>query len=162
MGGFGNFTVLGFFNIILDTLIFVFIAFLIVGIIGYLFKNLSLLTLHQQIPNIQDQDTTHFYLNTEGKQHVNNQVFECVVTSYNMTFEPKIIIVNKGSKVKLTFRNDEDVINNFVIEGMNVSTDILEPKTEQTIEFVAELRGEYNTRSTKSFVKSRSGKFIVQ
>lgn len=90
------------------------------------------------------------------------ELYEINISARNMTFEPKLIIVEQGAKVKLTFINEEDVVTNFVIEGLDVKTGNLDPKTEQALEFTAHIQGEFDTKSTESPMKSRSGKFIVR
>ena len=171
IGGFGIFSLYGVLNFIISTLLFIIILLLLIGFMGLLnnFETQKGTTISQppiilsnELPKINN---TNFNKDIEVFENIpvygNSQVLEIVVSAYNMTFEPKIIRVEKGTRVKLTFKNEEEVVNNFVIEGINVKTESLEPNTEQTVEFLAEQEGEFDTKSTMSNIKSRSGKFIV-
>lgn len=90
------------------------------------------------------------------------EVKEITITAQNMMFEPKEVTVEKGTKVKLTFKNNEDQANNLVMEGTNIKIDEVAPKTEQTVEFVADRAGEFTMKSTLSGMDSMSAKFIVK
>lgn len=162
----------GIVNFILSTLMILLVVTLFIGIIGFIYSYVKQNVLipsqpqiiaSNQLPNTNEAiSEEHPEVQEKNAVQIKDQVKEIVVTAHNMTFEPKVIKVDKGTKVKLTFKNEEEVVNDFVIEGINVKTEKLGPKTEQTIEFIAERQGEFNTRSTVSTVKNRSGKFIVQ
>ncbi len=92
----------------------------------------------------------------------NAEVKEITITAQNMMFEPKEVTVEKGTKVKLTFKNNEDQANNLVVEGTDMAIDKVEPKQEQTIEFVADRAGEFTMKSTLSGMDSMSAKLIVK
>ena len=92
----------------------------------------------------------------------NSEVKEIVITAKNMGFEPKVVTVDKGTEVKLIFRNEEDNVNNLVIEGTSIKTENVAPKQEQTIKFVADRPGEFNIINTVSGMNGMAGKFIVK
>jgi plastocyanin len=96
---------------------------------------------------------------TEAAQ---NQAKEIVITAQNMMFEPSEITLDKGTKVKLTFKNQEDVANNLMIEGTSVKIENVAPKSEQSVEFVADSPGEFKLVASASGMESMTGKFIVK
>lgn len=162
----------GIMIIILNLIIIFFTIALLTGILGLFLNNgkQTITSLSQPTMNSsneeQDRKEANYQDNIQKKEvqcfHNQHSVKSITVTAHNLTFEPKIIRVNKGTRVNLTFKNEEEVVNNFVIQGINVQTEVLNPKTEQTIEFIAETKGEYNTVSSVSNISSRSGKFIIE
>ncbi|MFC4767141.1 cupredoxin domain-containing protein [Effusibacillus consociatus] len=92
----------------------------------------------------------------------NSQTKEIVVTANNMSFEPKTVAVEKGTKVKLTLKNKEDKPNNLVVQGTNIKIDNVAPNQEQSVEFVADRQGEFNMVGTLSGMDSMSAKLIVK
>jgi plastocyanin len=91
-----------------------------------------------------------------------SDVQEVVITAKNMSFEPNTVTVEKGTKVKLTLKNEEDMMNNLVIQGTDIKIDNVEPKQEKSIEFVADRQGTFQMVSTVSGMQSMSGQFIVK
>src|SRR5258706_2223717 len=69
-------------------------------------------------------------------------VKEFTVDGSNFVFDPKTITVNKGDNVKITFK-DDDGRHNLVIDGYNLSTNIVGPGSEDSISFVADKAGSF-------------------
>ena len=69
-----------------------------------------------------------------------------VVTVYGGEFEfqPNSIQVRKGETVRLTFMNAGTAEHDLVIDELNVRTKRLQPKTAETIEFVADKTGTFS------------------
>lgn len=73
-----------------------------------------------------------------------DKVKEIIISGTEFSFSPSSITVNKGDKVKLTFKNVGDVIHDFTIDELGVKTRILESGESQTIEFTADKSGTFN------------------
>ncbi|HKC05150.1 MAG TPA: plastocyanin/azurin family copper-binding protein [Patescibacteria group bacterium] len=67
---------------------------------------------------------------------------EFTVDGSNFAFDPKTITVNKGDTVKITFK-DDDGRHNLVIDGYDVSTNIIAGGSEDTITFLADKTGSF-------------------
>ncbi len=98
----------------------------------------------------------------KGGSNTSSQAKEIVITAKNMTFEPNTITVDKGTKIKLTFKNEEDVTNNLMIEGTNIKIENVEAKKQQSNEFVADRQGEFTITTSASGMGSMTGKLIVK
>lgn len=72
---------------------------------------------------------------------VTNPVKEFTVTAKNWSFDPEVITVKQGDKVKLKIKSI-DVTHGFALPDFNVKVDLV-PNKEETIEFVASKKGEY-------------------
>ncbi len=68
------------------------------------------------------------------------------ITVYGAEFEfqPNQITVNKGETVKLTFINAGTVEHDLVIDELNVKTKLLQPRTSETVEFIASKTGTFS------------------
>lgn len=102
---------------------------------------------------------------SEPKKEASQQkqeVKEITITAQNMMFEPKEVSVEKGTKVKLTLKNEEDQANNLVVNGTDIKIDNVAPKSEKSIEFVADRVGEFKMTSTLSGMDSMSANLIVK
>lgn len=69
-------------------------------------------------------------------------VKEFVVDGSNFSFNPATIFVNKGDTVKITF-NDNDGTHNLVIDGYNLSTNVIDGGSSDSIQFVADKTGNF-------------------
>lgn len=69
-------------------------------------------------------------------------VKEFTVDGSSFEFDPKIITVKKGEIIKIIFK-DNDGRHNLVIDGYNVSTEIIGKGKEDTIQFVADKAGSF-------------------
>ena len=69
-------------------------------------------------------------------------VKEFMVNGTNFAFDPKIITVKKGDTIKITFK-DTDGAHNLVINGYNVSTNVIGEGSQDTIQFVADKAGTF-------------------
>lgn len=67
---------------------------------------------------------------------------EFTVDGSSFEFDPKTITVKKGDTVKITFK-DIDGRHNLVIDGYDLSTDIIGKGKEDTIQFVADKAGSF-------------------
>ena len=66
---------------------------------------------------------------------------EFTVEASEFSFNPSSITVNKGDRVKITFKNVGSAVHNFVIDELGVSTNTLSPGGIETIEFIADRSG---------------------
>ncbi|MBI2578862.1 MAG: cupredoxin domain-containing protein [Candidatus Aenigmarchaeota archaeon] len=71
-------------------------------------------------------------------------VNEVTVYAGEFEFQPNAIEVKKGETVRLTFINAGTVEHDFVIDELNVRTKRLQPRTLETIEFVADKSGAFS------------------
>ncbi len=67
---------------------------------------------------------------------------EIVVIGSSFKFEPAEIKVNKGDKVKITFKNSGGT-HDFVIDELNVKTAIITTGAEKSVEFIADKIGSF-------------------
>lgn len=68
---------------------------------------------------------------------------EITVEGGEFKFNPSEIIVKKGEKVKLTFKNTGKFPHNFTIADLNISTKTIQPGEEDSITFTPEKTGEF-------------------
>ena len=78
----------------------------------------------------------------ETSVEASGAVKEFSVDGSSFEFDPKTITVKKGDIVKITFK-DIDSSHNLVIDGYDVSTDIIGKGKEDTIQFVADKVGSF-------------------
>lgn len=79
---------------------------------------------------------------TETKDVKEKEVIkEFSVTAKSWAFDPAIITVKQGDKVKLTIKS-VDVTHGFALPDFNVKVD-LTPNKEEVVEFIADKKGEY-------------------
>ena len=69
-------------------------------------------------------------------------VKEFSVKGKNFSFTPGTLTVNKGEKVRITF-TDESGSHDFVVDGYNVRTKVLQTGQSETIEFIADKSGSF-------------------
>lgn len=69
-------------------------------------------------------------------------VKEFIVTGKNFSFDPEVIKVNKGDKVRIVFKNTQG-FHDFVIEEYGAATKKTQAPTEEVIEFVADKVGSF-------------------
>ena len=67
---------------------------------------------------------------------------EFTIIGKSFSFTPNTIAVQKGDRVKITFK-DSDGLHNIVIDGYNVKTETLESGDSSVIEFVADKVGSF-------------------
>ena len=70
------------------------------------------------------------------------EVKELTVVGKSFSFSPSTIMVNKGDRVRVTFKN-EGGQHDWVIDEFNARTNILSSEQSQTIEFVADKAGSF-------------------
>lgn len=70
------------------------------------------------------------------------EIKEITVTGSNFKFDPKTITVKKGQKVKITFKSVGG-FHDFVIDDLDVKTEVLETGKEATVEFTADKAGKF-------------------
>jgi cytochrome c oxidase subunit 2 len=68
-------------------------------------------------------------------------VKEFTMTAKQWAFDPAIITVKQGDKVKINIKSI-DVTHGFAISEFNVKVDLV-PNKEETVEFVADKKGEF-------------------
>lgn len=69
-------------------------------------------------------------------------VKEFTVTGKNFSFEPKTLSVNKGDKVKITFKN-ADGFHDLVIDELGVKTKQISGGAQEVVEFTATKSGSF-------------------
>ncbi len=69
-------------------------------------------------------------------------VREFTVSGKNFSFVPSTMRVNEGEMVRITFKNDSGT-HDFVVEGYNQRTKILQSGQSETIEFLADKKGTF-------------------
>ncbi len=69
-------------------------------------------------------------------------VKEFTVTGKNFSFDPSIITVKKGDKVKITFNNTQG-FHNFVIDEFGVATKQVQSPDTEVLEFIADKVGSF-------------------
>lgn len=69
-------------------------------------------------------------------------VKEFIVEGGDFKFSPNTFSVNKGDTVKVVFRNVEGM-HDFVLEGFNVKTNVVEAGNSETVTFTADKVGEF-------------------
>lgn len=80
--------------------------------------------------------------NTQKTVTRSNKIKDFIMTAKNWEFNPVEIKVNQGDTVKLTIKST-DVDHGFALPDFNVKVD-LKPNQEQTVEFVADKKGEFS------------------
>lgn len=80
-------------------------------------------------------------LTTETTTTVMNSVKEFTVTAKSWAFEPEVITVKQGDKVKLKIKSI-DVTHGFALPDFDVKIDLV-PNKEETVEFTADKKGEF-------------------
>ncbi len=73
---------------------------------------------------------------------VSDEVKEFTVTGANFKFDPKVITVKKGDRVKITFKSVGG-FHDFVIDELNVRTPVVETGKDAMIEFSADKVGKF-------------------
>jgi cytochrome c oxidase subunit 2 len=69
-------------------------------------------------------------------------VKEFTVTGKKFSFTPATLTVNKGDKVKITFKNAEGM-HNFMLDEFNAKTKTIQSGAEDTVEFTADKTGSF-------------------
>lgn len=70
------------------------------------------------------------------------EVKEITITGSAFKFDPSTITVNKGDKVKITFKNAGGT-HDFVIDEFNVKTPVIQGGVESVVEFTADQAGSF-------------------
>lgn len=76
------------------------------------------------------------------EQNQNTEVKEFTVTGENFKFSPTEITVNRGERVRLTFRSVGGT-HDWRLDEFNAATNVLPANQEQTIEFTADQSGTF-------------------
>lgn len=120
--------------IILGVILFIIIA----GVVFYTRLSMSnSITANQQVtPSPQNSDSSV----SAQESPIDASVKQFTVTGSNFKFEPSTLTVNKGDKVKITFKNSGGV-HDFVIDEFNVKTSRISDGEEESVEFSADKTG---------------------
>jgi plastocyanin len=70
-------------------------------------------------------------------------VMEFVVEGSEFKFDPQTMTVPVGTKVRIVFKNMGDMTHDWRLDEFSAATAIIGPGQEETIEFVADVAGEY-------------------
>ena len=93
---------------------------------------------NQKKPVIKQESTT---TTTTTTTITTNPVKEFTITAKSWAFDPAVITVKQGDKVKLTIKSI-DVTHGFALTDFNIKVD-LTPNKEETVEFIADKKGEF-------------------
>jgi len=93
---------------------------------------------NQKKPAIKQESTTTITTTTTTSS---NLVKEFSMTAKQWSFDPEVITVKQGDKVRLKI-NSIDVTHGFALPDFNVKVDLV-PNKEETVEFVADKKGEF-------------------
>ncbi|MBI3485535.1 cupredoxin domain-containing protein [Candidatus Daviesbacteria bacterium] len=127
---------------------------LLIVIVGVVFYSRSSLpssnsTSDQQITQSSPTDnqassspSSDSSMSAEESPNANSQVKQLIVTGSNFKFEPSTLTINKGDKVKITFKNSAGV-HDFVIDEFNVKTDTISGGQDASVEFTASKTGTF-------------------
>ncbi|NIT03593.1 hypothetical protein GTO10_01495 [Candidatus Saccharibacteria bacterium] len=63
------------------------------------------------------------------------EVTEVTVEAEEFSFTPSTLTFSKGSRVRLTLKNEGSVSHDFVIDELNVNTTLVSPGSSLTVEF---------------------------
>lgn len=110
---------------------FIIIALLIVG---------GVFVFNQKKPVIKETSTTET-TTTTTKTTTTNPVKEFTMTAKQWTFDPAVIAVKLGDKVRIKVKSI-DVTHGFALPDFNVKVDLV-PNKEETVEFIADKKGEF-------------------
>lgn len=77
-----------------------------------------------------------------GEGETNSEVKEFTISGKNFSFEPSLITVNKGDRVKITFENTAG-FHDFVIDEYGVATKQAQAPDTEVIEFTADKVGSF-------------------
>lgn len=80
-------------------------------------------------------------LTTETTTTAMNPTKEFTITAKSWAFDPAVITVKQGDKVKLKIKSI-DVTHGFALPDFNVKIDLV-PNKEETVEFTADKKGEF-------------------
>ena len=102
----------------------------VLAIVGVFFLN-------QKKPVIKQESTT----TTTTTTTTTNPVKEFTMTAKQWAFDPAIITVKQGDKVRIKIKSI-DVTHGFALTDFNVKVDLV-PNKEEIVEFVADKKGEF-------------------
>ena len=111
------------------------------GVVGYYLFSSSFQTPTESSDKNQSAQTD-LSADVSVSQDQTSPIKEFTVTGQNFSFSPTTINVNKGDKVKITFKNAEGT-HDFVIDEFNTATKRLKVGEEETIEFTADKSGTF-------------------
>jgi cytochrome c oxidase subunit 2 len=102
-------------------------------------------------------------LTTETTTTAMNPAKEFTITAKSWAFDPAVITVKQGDKVKLKIKSI-DITHGFALPDFNVIIDLV-PNKEETVEFTADKKGEFTFFC--SFLcgeghKDMKGKLVVE
>lgn len=125
--------------------VYLVVGLVVLGIIGVVIATKGNKTSVQPSPVTQNSLSSPETNQVQPSPEVQNPagpVKEFTVDGSSFEFDPSTITVNKGDNVKITFK-DTDGMHNLVIDGYNLSTDVIRPGGTDTISFVADKAGTF-------------------
>lgn len=100
--------------------------------------------VNEENENYTNQQKNEEQNNSENNQNqTQTQTKEITVAGSEFKFEPNIITVNKGEKVKITFKNIGNAPHNLVIPELSIKTKTIRKGEADTIEFTASVSKTY-------------------
>ncbi len=121
----------------------------VVVVLGGLFLVLKSKKLEAPI-RVENEETKLDEVNTQKKQEESKDletknsapVKEFVVNGANFSFDPSLITVKKGDKVKIIFKNTEG-FHDFKIDEFGVATKQAKAPDQEVLEFIADKAGSF-------------------
>ncbi|MFA6081166.1 MAG: cupredoxin domain-containing protein [Patescibacteria group bacterium] len=111
-------------------------------IIGLLIVGGVFLFNQNKLPSRQEEVSKQAVQSAVTTTTSSNPVREFTMTAKQWAFDPAIITVKQGDKVKLKITSI-DVTHGFALSEFNVKVDLV-PNKEETVEFIADKKGEFN------------------
>jgi len=96
-----------------------------------------------EAPPITDAGTSTKNEGTAEPPSVQEKVSPVEVRGFEFGFDPYIIGLAMGEKVKLTFKNTGKMSHDWVLEGTSIRTKVTGPGATDVIEFTAPAKGTY-------------------
>ncbi len=128
-----------------QVLVIAVLVLLVLGVGGWFFLNANKQTAETAPQRTVTPSTESSSLAPSDQSSTDSSqsgVKEFTVTGESFKFTPNTLSVNKGDKVKVTFKNAGGM-HNFVIDELNVKSKVLQGGQEEVIEFTADKSGTF-------------------
>lgn len=115
---------------------------LFIGILLAILFSVGYLLLATKKPQ-ESKNGTAQEVPTASPQEEDGEVKEITVVGKEYSFEPSVITVSPGQKVRIIYKNGGASLHNLVIAQIGVTSKTIGPGEEDMIEFVAPEKGTY-------------------
>ena len=126
-------------------LLIVVVLVVVLGLGGYLVLSGQKKTQENSSPEVTEGQEG-FAATSEDlqKSGVSESAIEVSVEGNEYSFSPESLSLNKGERVRLTFKNTGKLPHNLTIEGLGISSKTISGGASDTIEFTATEAGIFN------------------